>query len=104
MCKECAKLADHWNVGAGFGEPKVTQTTVEGDSRISLGSACSPSGIEMMRPFSMPPVPTAPVMSIRPLSVSCRLLGSIRIQQGSGFSALGRTGQNNEHANNQGAE
>jgi hypothetical protein len=65
-----------------------------------------PSGMEMMRPSSMPPVPTAPVMPIRPLNLSCHLLGSnrIRIQQRPGFSTLGRTGQNNKHANNQDAE
>jgi hypothetical protein len=44
-------------------------------------------------------------MSIRPLDLSCHLPGSnrIRIQQRSGFSTLGRTGENYKHANNQDA-
>jgi hypothetical protein len=76
------------------------------DLRISLISACSPPGIEMMRPSSMPRVPTAPVIPIRRLNLSCHLLGSnrIRFQQRSGFSTLGRNGQRNKHANNQDAE
>jgi hypothetical protein len=57
----------------------------------------------MVRPFSMP---MAPVMPFRRLHLSCLLRGSnrIRIQQRSGFSTLGRTGQKNKQANNQGAE
>jgi hypothetical protein len=45
-------------------------------------------------------------MPIRPLDLSCRLLGSsrIRIRQRSGFNTSGRTGQNNKPANNQEAE
>ena len=54
----------------------------------------------------MPPVPMAPVMPFRRLHLSCLLRGRnrIRIQQRSGFSTLGRTGQKNKQANNQGAE
>jgi hypothetical protein len=76
------------------------------DLGISLISACSPSGIEMVRSSSMPPVPMAPGMPIRRLNLSCLLLGSnrIRIQQRSGFSTLGRTGQKNKQATNQDAE
>jgi hypothetical protein len=83
--------------------PKSTGKAI---CRISLISACSPSGIEMMRPSSMPQVPAAPVMPIGRLNLSCHFIGSnrIRIQRRSGFSTLGRTGQKNKHANNQDAE
>jgi hypothetical protein len=62
--------------------------------------------MEMMRPSSIPPMATAPVMPIRPLNLSCHFLGRnrIRIQQRSGFSTLGRTGPNKKYANNQDAE
>jgi hypothetical protein len=55
----------------------------------------------MVRPFS---TPMAPVMPFRRLHLSCLLRGSnrIRIQQRSRFSTLGRTGQKNKQANNQG--
>jgi hypothetical protein len=62
--------------------------------------------MEMMRPSSVLRVSTAPMMPIRPLDFSCRLLGSgrIRIQQRSGFNTSGQTGQNKKPANNQAAE
>jgi hypothetical protein len=74
----------------------------ESDLRISLISARSPSGIKMMCPSSMPQVPSAPVMGTRRLDLSCHFLSSdhIRIQQRSGFSTFGWTGQKNDHANN----
>jgi hypothetical protein len=97
-------------VAQGRSRLRLAITVNEPSPGVCLGSqlptrACSPAGIEMMRPSLMPPLPTTRMMPMRPLGLSCRLLRSncIRIQR-SGFSTLGRRGQNDRHTNNQDAE